>query len=98
MITEKQFIRQIATPAARIHGSGYSSSGRKKSKPYSRIKDEVIPASSRRPNKDLEVPPKTHKKHTFSMGGGPKVDEGSKNGGKLSFGPIDASKQKINFF
>jgi hypothetical protein len=40
----------IATPAARIHGSGYSSSGKsvKKSKPYINIKDEVTPASSRR--------------------------------------------------
>jgi hypothetical protein len=37
----------MATPAARVHASGYSSSQKKKSRPYTMLKDEVTPASGR---------------------------------------------------
>ena len=54
----------MATPAPRVHGSGYSSSQKKKSRPYTTLKDEVTPASGRQ---KITVHPKTYKKHTFSM-------------------------------
>ena len=95
----------MATPAHRIHGSGYSSSSRshRKSKPYTLIKDEVLPASSRKPSPNPQVQldqPKTHRKHNFSMGSS-KIEivplDSKEERGKLSFGPIDQSKMKIDF-
>ena len=61
----------IATPAARIHGSGYSSSGKssKKSKPYININNDVTPASLRRAGSNLAKPveKKGHKKAAQSV-------------------------------